>query len=55
MKYSVETASYGMIYNPSFKEIGKNVQVIIRFFLKNLGSSNIGITDGRDLGITVCR
>jgi hypothetical protein len=38
-----------MIYNPSFKEFGKNVQAIIRFCLKKFRGFNIGITDGRDL------
>jgi uncharacterized protein YraI len=46
MKYAVKLASYGNIYLPSFRKIGRGVQVILRFCLKNLMGCNIDITDG---------
>jgi hypothetical protein len=51
MRHTVEMASDGMIYIPSFMKIGKGVQAILKFlsFLRNLGGCNIGIIDGWDL------
>jgi hypothetical protein len=49
MKCAVEIASCGMIYIPSFMKIGKGIQAILRFCLRNLIGCNVGITDGRDL------
>jgi hypothetical protein len=49
MKYSVVMTLFGMIYLPSFLKIGKVVQAILRFFLRNLRGCNVGITDDRDL------
>jgi hypothetical protein len=45
--YTVEVASCGMIYVPSFMEIGTVVQAILRFCLRNCRGCNVGITDGR--------
>jgi hypothetical protein len=42
---AVEFPSCGMVYIPSFVEIGRGVQ----FCLINLRGCNVGITDGRDL------
>jgi hypothetical protein len=47
--YAVEMASCGMIYLPSFVKISTGVQAILRFCLRNLRGSNVGITNGRDL------
>jgi hypothetical protein len=55
MKYIVEMASCGMIYKPGFMKTGPGVQAILRFFLRNLRDCNVGIADGRDLGITPLR
>jgi hypothetical protein len=49
MKYSVEKASCGTIYIPSFMMNGAGVQSIIRFSLSNLNGCNVGITDGKEL------
>jgi hypothetical protein len=46
--YAVEMASYGMIYLPSFMNIGTDVQAILRFCLKYLRGCNVGITDAMD-------
>jgi hypothetical protein len=35
MKYTVEMASGGMIYIPSFMQIGTSVQAILRFWFRN--------------------
>lgn len=43
---SLEMASCGMV---SFMKIGAGVQAILRFYLSNLRSCNVGITDWRDL------
>jgi hypothetical protein len=42
-------ASCGMIYVPRFMKIGTGVQAILRFSLRNLKGSDVGVTDGRDL------
>jgi hypothetical protein len=34
MKYTVEMASHGMIYIPSFMKIGSGIQVILRLLLR---------------------
>jgi hypothetical protein len=44
--YAVEMASYGMIYLPSFMNIGTGVQAILRFCLRNVKGCNVGITEG---------
>jgi hypothetical protein len=44
-----EMALCGMMYVPSFVNIGASVQVILRFRLRNLKGCKFGITDGRDL------
>jgi hypothetical protein len=46
MEYAAEMASYDMIYVPNFMKIGSGVQAILRFCLRNLIVSNVGITDG---------
>jgi hypothetical protein len=48
MMYTIEMASGGMIYIPSFMKIGIGVQAILRFRLRNLRGCNV-ITDGRNL------
>jgi hypothetical protein len=45
----------GKIKKPSFMKIGIGVQIILRFELKNLRGSNVGITNGRDLWIMPLR
>jgi uncharacterized protein YraI len=40
-------ASGDMKYIPSFIKIGRGVQAILRFCLRNLRTCNVGITDGR--------
>jgi hypothetical protein len=49
MKYAFGMALYGIIYLSSFMKIGKGVQAILRFYLRNLKGCNVGITDGRNL------
>jgi hypothetical protein len=44
-----EMGSGGMMYVQSSMKIGTGVQISLRFYLRNLKSCNIGITDGRDL------
>jgi hypothetical protein len=39
-------------YIPGFMRIGSGLQVILRFCLKNLRGSDVGISIGRDLYIT---
>jgi hypothetical protein len=48
-QYTIEKASCGMIYVPSFMKIGTGVQAILRFDLRNLRGCNVGIIDGWDL------
>jgi hypothetical protein len=36
-------------------KIGTGVQAILRFVLRNLRVCNVGITDGKDFGITPLR
>jgi hypothetical protein len=55
MMYGVEMTSDGMIYIPSFMNIGRGIQAILRLCLRNLRGCNVGITDGRDLSITLLR
>jgi hypothetical protein len=49
MKYTVEMASCGMIYIPSFMKTATSVQAILRFCFRNLRGCNVGITDGKVL------
>jgi hypothetical protein len=49
MLYTVEMASYGMIFLPDFMKIGAGVESILRFCLRSLNGCNVGITDGSDL------
>jgi hypothetical protein len=49
MKYAVETGTGDMINVPSFMKIGKGVQAILRFGLRNLRECNVRITNGSDL------
>jgi hypothetical protein len=55
MKYAVEIASCGIIYVPSFMNIGTGVQANIGFYLRNLSGCNVGITDVRNFLITLLR
>jgi hypothetical protein len=48
MIYTVEMASYDMIYVPSFVNITTGVQAILRFALSNLRGCNI-VNKGRDV------
>jgi hypothetical protein len=48
MMYSIEIDSFGMIYLASFVKIGTGIQAILRFCLRNLKGSNVGITDRRE-------
>jgi hypothetical protein len=41
--------SGGVIYIPSFMQIGTGVDGILRFCHSNLKVCNVGVTDGRDL------
>jgi hypothetical protein len=52
MKCAIEMGSGGIIYISSFMKIGRDVQVILRFRLRNLKGCNAGITDERDLSIS---
>jgi hypothetical protein len=45
----LEMASFGIIYIPSFMTIGRGVQAILRFYLKNMRHRSVGIIDGRYL------
>jgi hypothetical protein len=47
--YTIEMASGGMIYIPSFMKIATGVKAILRFQFGNLRGCNVGITDGRHL------
>jgi hypothetical protein len=49
MIYTVEMASCGVIYLPSFMKIGTGIQAILRFCLSNLNACNVGITNRRNL------
>jgi hypothetical protein len=56
---TVEMASCGLIYIPSFMEIGTDVQAILRFSLSSLKVVNVRVIVGRDfiemgLGGMVC-
>jgi hypothetical protein len=44
--YTIEMASCGMIYIPSFVKIGTSIQAILRFCLRDLRGCNVGTTDG---------
>jgi uncharacterized protein YraI len=52
-KYSVEIASGGMVYIPSFMTIGSGVQVIFRYCLHDLTGCSVGISEGWDLRNTL--
>jgi hypothetical protein len=43
--YAIDMASGGMIYLPSFMNIGTSVQAISRLFLSSLKGCNVDITD----------
>jgi hypothetical protein len=45
---TIEIASCGMTYLPSFMKTATGVQVILRFCLRKLRGCNVGITDGKD-------
>jgi uncharacterized protein YraI len=47
--YAVEMYSCGVINVPSFMKIGRGVQAILRFCLRNLIGCNVSVTDVRDL------
>jgi hypothetical protein len=47
-------ASCGMIYIPSFMEIGTDVQAVLRFRLSSLKAVNVGIIVGRDFFFYIC-
>jgi hypothetical protein len=49
MEYVVEMASCNMIYTQSFIKIDAGVGAILRFYLRNSRSCNVGITDGWEL------
>jgi uncharacterized protein YraI len=49
MKCTFEMASGGTICIPSFMKIGRGVQAVLRFCLRNFRGCNAGITDGKDL------
>jgi hypothetical protein len=51
----LEMASSGMMYIPSFKTIGSDIQVLLRFCLNCVRGCNVGITDGKDLLIIPLR
>jgi hypothetical protein len=54
MKYAAEMALYGMILVPSFIKIGTGVQAILRFCLRNLRGSNVGIMNGEIYDLCRC-
>jgi hypothetical protein len=47
--YTVEMASCGVIFLPSFIKIGTAVQAILRFCFKYFTGCDVDITDARDL------
>jgi hypothetical protein len=49
IKYAIEMASDGLIYVPSFMEMGTGVQAILRFCFSTLRGCDVGIADGRDV------
>jgi hypothetical protein len=49
MEHTVEMASGGMIYIPSFMNTGRGVEAILRFCLRDCRGCNVGISDGKDL------
>jgi hypothetical protein len=49
MRYTVQMASDGMIYIPSFMKISRGIQAILRVCPRNLNACNFGITDGNEL------
>jgi hypothetical protein len=51
--YAVEMASCGMIYFTSLMKIGRGVHGTFTFFIGNLKDCNVGITDVRELRITL--
>jgi hypothetical protein len=55
MTYAVEMSSCGIIYLPSLMKIATGVQEILRFYLRNLRGSNVGITEGRNFLIIPLR
>jgi hypothetical protein len=50
---AVEIDSYGVVYLPSYMKIGTDVEGIrvLRFCVRNLKGSNVGITNGKDIGV----
>jgi hypothetical protein len=49
MMYIVEIPSCGIIFLPSFTEIGTRVQAVLRICLRDFSVCNVGITDGTQL------
>jgi hypothetical protein len=50
LKYAAEMGSVGMIYIPSFIKIGLGIRAILKgYYLDNIRSCSVGITDGKDL------
>lgn len=49
MSYVVKRPSCGMIVIPSLMKNDRGFQELLRFCLRNLSGSNVGITDRRDL------
>jgi hypothetical protein len=47
MKCAVEMASSGMMYVPSFMNIGTGDQAVLKSCLRNFTGFNVGIADGR--------
>jgi hypothetical protein len=46
---SVEVVSCGIIYVQNFMKIDTGFKKILWFYLSNLKSRNVGVTDGKDL------
>jgi hypothetical protein len=49
MRYIADVALDDILYIPIFMKIGTGVQVILRFYLRNLKGCNVGITHGTDI------
>jgi hypothetical protein len=50
MMHPVYMPSCDMVFLPHFMKLYKCVERILGFYLNNLISCNVGITEGRDLG-----
>jgi hypothetical protein len=44
MMYGIEMASCGMIFLLSLMKVGKGVEVILTFCLRNLNGCNVGVS-----------